>query len=266
MRNPPPHAGALVRHPCPVDAQDDHAGDNGATAAADDEPRIGPKILGVAPEPKPLPVVKAKLREKPKRDPLPWPELRAVVAQIREETEDVNDLKDLFRLLPADVRDETVEGVRGFRKGARRPLSQHAAKQLARAVHTSRRQKRNAQPGTAVGEALAQAIVGELIASLDVEKAAEVILPKRDLLERESRAARKRQRDEEDRRKDEVRRQRREDNRGVKDQMSFGTFSGNKIQGIEQLAGLFGDEEQAGEPAPTEETAAPDEPVSSDES
>ena len=171
-----------------------------AEAPASDEPAVGPKILGVAEE-KPLPVVKKRLQEKPKREPLPWPELRAAVAATREGL-DVNELKELFRLFPQKVRDEVTENVRGFRKGARRPVSQHAAKQLARASHTARRMKRNAHPSGEVAEALGQAMAAELIASLEPEKAAQVILPKRGLLEREARQAQRRARDEEDKRRD----------------------------------------------------------------
>lgn len=210
-------------------------------------PAVGPRILGVAPEQKPLPVVKAKLREKPKREPLPWPELREFVAQVGSDL-DVNRMKELFRLLPAEVRDEVTEGVREFRKGARRPLSQYAAKQLARAVHTSRRLKKKSAPSTEVSEAMSQAIIAELVASLDVEVAAEVILPKRDLLERENRAARRKAAQDEDRERKDKRRRAREDGRGSRGDMSFGTFSGPKIKGIEALDGLFGDEQPA--PAP----------------
>jgi hypothetical protein len=222
------------------------------TPPADDEqPRVGPRILGVAPEPKPLPVVKAKLDlrpPKPPREPLPWPELREAVAAIKDDL-DTNDLKELFRLLPTDVRDEVVEAVRGFRKGARRPVSAFAAKSLARSVHTSRRMKRNSAPSAAVSEALGQAMAAELIAGLEVEQAAEVILPKRDLLDREARVARRRAKEDEDRAKEEQRRKRREDARSIT-QTSFGTFSGPKIKGLEQLAGLFGEEEaKATEPA-----------------
>ena len=123
-------------------------------APAPDEPRrapkspVGPKILGVAPEPKPLPVVKKKLDlrpPKPPREPLPWPELRDAVASIKDDLK-TDELKEMFRLLPADVRDEVVDGVREFRKGARRPVSAFAAKSLARSVHTARRMKAKAEP------------------------------------------------------------------------------------------------------------------------
>ncbi|HYF25867.1 MAG TPA: hypothetical protein VD931_09030 [Baekduia sp.] len=224
--------------------------------ADEDKPAVGPKILGVAPEPKPLPVVKKKLVEKPappKREPLPFPELRTVVALVREET-DVAELKELYRLLPAKVRDEVTEGVREFRKGARRPLSQHAAKSLARAVHTARRQKKNARPNPEVGEAIAQAIIGELVASLDVEVAAEVILPKRDLLDRAARAARRRAKDEEDKRRDEWRRKKREDSKGMRGQTSFGQFSGTKIKGLDEIAAAFGVAADEPEPAAAPET------------
>ena len=129
------------------------------------------------------------------REPLPWPELRAAASTVSA-TSSVDDLKDLFRLLPNDVRDETVDGVREYRKGARRPVSAYAGKSLARAVHTARRARRRPDSDDAVSEALGQALAAEIVASLDVEVAAEVILPKRDLLEREARNARRRQRDE----------------------------------------------------------------------
>lgn len=254
-------APAVEPEPTPLEAEP--AAEPGTVAAPepdpdagsvvpDLQPAVGPKILGVAPEAKPLPIVKAKLREKPKREPLPWPELRSLVATIGADL-DKEGLKELFRLLPSDVRDETIEGVREFRKGARRPLSQHAAKQLARAVHTSRRLKKKNAPSTDVSDALAQAIVGELIASLDVELAAEVILPKRDLIDRESRASRRRQKDEEDRAKKEQQRKRREDNKGIRGTMSFGEFTGPKIKGLDALDGLFGDA-----PAPERTDAEPE--------
>lgn len=220
------------------------------------KPAVGPKILGVAPEPKPLPVVKARLREKPKREPLPWPELRELVAIVKEGLS-TNDLKEMFRLLPTEVRDEVIEGVREFRKGARRPLSQYAAKQLARAVHTSRRLKKKSRPSTEVSEAMAQAITAELIASLDVEIAAEVILPKRDLLDREAKSARRKAAQDEEREKQDKRRRDRDGNRGMRGNQSFGEFRGPKIKGIEALDGLFADTEPepeaAAEPDPTEE-------------
>jgi len=72
----------------------------------------------------------------------------------------------------------------------------------------------------------------ELIASLEPDRAAEVILPKRDLLERESRTARRRAREDEERRRDEQRRRRREDARASRQQTSFGEFSGTKIKGL----------------------------------
>jgi hypothetical protein len=230
-----------------------------------EKPAVGPRILGVAPEPKPLPIVKKKLVEKPpppKREPLPWPELRAVVAMIKP-TLSTADIKELFRILPTDVRDEVTEGVREFRKGARRPLSQHAAKSLARAVHTARRMKKNAEPSAEVSSALAQAIVGELIASLDVEPAAEVILPKRDLLEREARTARRKARDQEDRDREEYRRKRREDAQGSKGQTSFGSFSGTKIKGLDEIAAAFGVAEPEPEPEP-ETPAEPEAPPADD--
>jgi hypothetical protein len=222
-----------------------------ASPEPDPEPQVGPKILGVAEE-KPLPVVKKRLQEKPKREPLPWPELRAAVAATRDEL-DVNELKDLFRMFPQKVRDEVTDNVRAFRKGARRPVSQHAAKQLARASHTARRMKKNAHPSGEVAQALGQAMAAELIASLDPEKAAQVILPKRDLLEREARQSQRRARDDEDRRRDEQRRRRREDARSSRQQTSFGSFSGAKIQGLDEIAALFREEEE-----PEPQAAAPE--------
>ncbi|HEU4974565.1 MAG TPA: hypothetical protein VFT50_05705 [Baekduia sp.] len=213
-----------------------------------ESPAVGPKIVGRAKERR-LPVVKKRLQEKPKREPLPWPELRAAVAATRDQL-DLAELKELFRLFPEKLRDEVVENVRGFRKGARRPVSQHAAKQLARASHTARRMKKNAHPSGEVAEALGQAMAAELIASLEPERAAQVILPKRDLLEREARQAQRRARDEEDRRRDEQRRRRREDARSSRQQTSFGQFSGAKIQGLDEIAALFGTAEGDGpEPA-----------------
>jgi hypothetical protein len=218
-----------------------------AAAPAGDEASgdraVGPKILGRAEERR-LPVVKKRLQEKPKREPLPWPELRAAVAATRDQL-DIAELKELFRLFPEKLRDEVVENVRGFRKGARRPVSQHAAKQLARASHTARRMKKNAHPSSEVAEALGQAMAAELIASLEPEKAAQVILPKRDLLEREARQAQRRARDEEDRHRDEQRRRRREDARSSRQQTSFGEFSGAKIKGLDELAAMFGTPEPA---------------------
>ncbi|MEA2293810.1 MAG: hypothetical protein QOE86_1449 [Solirubrobacteraceae bacterium] len=170
------------------------------------------------------------------REPLPWPELRAA-AGVAGEGIEVEDLKELFRLLPNDVRDETVDGVREYRKGARRPVSAFAGKSLARAVHTARRARRRPDSDDAVSEALGQALAAEIIASLDVEIAAEVILPKRDLLEREARNARRRQRDDDMRSRDERRRRAREQsNQGDHTQ---GTYSGAKIRGLDELKKLF---------------------------
>lgn len=225
-----------------------------------ERPAVGPKILGVAEE-RPVPIVKKRLREKPKREPLPWPELRAAVAAVRDDL-DVTELKDLFRLFPPKVRDEVTENVREFRKGARRPVSQLAAKQLARAAHTARRMKRGAAPSAEVCEALGQAMAAELIASLEPDRAAEVILPKRDLLERESRTARRRAREDEERRRDEQRRRRREDARASRQQTSFGEFSGTKIKGLAELAELF--PAAADEPVAADETA-PETPAPADE-
>jgi hypothetical protein len=209
---------------------------------------VGPKILGVAKEQK-LPVVKKRLQEKPKREPLPWPELRAAVAATRDQVE-ISELKELFRGFPEKLREEVTENVRGFQKGARRPVSQHAAKQLARAAHTARRMKKSSHPSGEVAQALGQAMAAEMIASLEPEKAAQVILPKRDLLERENRQADRRRRDEEDKRRDEQRRAKREDARSSRQQTSFGEFSGAKIKGLDELAALFPSAE-----APVEETA-----------
>ncbi|HWH96113.1 MAG TPA: hypothetical protein VNT03_19780, partial [Baekduia sp.] len=225
-----------------------------AAAPGSGEP-VGPKILGVAPERK-LPVVKKRLQEKPKREPLPWPELRAAVAATREDL-DVNELKELFRSFPEKLRTEVTENVRGFKKGARRPVSQHAAKQLARAAHTARRMKKNSHPSGEVAQALGQAMAAELIASLEPEKAAQVILPKRDLLEREARQAQRRARDEEDKRRDEQRRKRRDDARSSRQQTSFGEFSGAKIKGLDELAALFADPEAEAAPEPTAEAETP---------
>jgi hypothetical protein len=229
-----------------------------APAAEAGESTVGPKILGVAEE-KALPVVKARLREKPKRDPLPWPELRAAVAATRD-TLEIAELKELFRLFPEKLREEVTENVRGFQKGARRPVSQHAAKQLARASHTARRMKKNSHPSGEVGEAIGQAMAAEMIASLEPEKAAQVILPKRDLIERENRQAQRRARDEEDKARDEQRRKRRDDARSSRQQTSFGEFSGAKIKGLDELAALFATDEPA-PPAPEPEAPAAEEIV-----
>ncbi|MCW2985917.1 MAG: hypothetical protein JWR63_3487, partial [Conexibacter sp.] len=228
-------------------------------AAPSPEP-VGPKIVGVAKE-RTLPVVKKRLQEKPKREPLPWPELRAAVAATRDDL-DVAELKELFRGFPEKLREEVTENVRGFKKGARRPVSQHAAKQLARAAHTARRMKKNSHPSGEVAQALGQAMAAELIASLEPEKAAQVILPKRDLLERESRQAQRRARDEEDKRRDEQRRKRRDDARSSRQQTSFGEFSGAKIKGLDELAALFaGDEPEAEAPQAATPAAEPEAPV-----
>ena len=136
--------------------------------------------------------------------------------------------------------------MRTYRKGARRPVSAFAGKSLARAVHTARRARRRPDSDDAVSEAMGQALAAEVIASLDVEIAAEVILPKRDLLEREARNARRRQRDEQDRSRDERRRRAREENAPRPEAVS-GTYSGSKIRGLDQLAKLFGDEKPADE-------------------
>jgi hypothetical protein len=237
---PAPAAEAPAADPAPAAEQ----------PASGGEP-VGPKIVGVAKE-RTLPVVKKRLQEKPKREPLPWPELRAAVAATRDEL-DVAELKELFRTFPEKLRTEVTENVRGFKKGARRPVSQHAAKQLARAAHTARRMKKNSHPSGEVAQALGQAMAAELIASLEPEKAAQVILPKRDLLEREARQAQRRARDEEDKRRDEQRRKRRDDARSSRQQTSFGEFSGAKIKGLDELAAMFADQD----PAPADEPETP---------
>ena len=154
-------------------------------------------------------------------------------------------LKDLFRILPDDVREETVDGVREYRKGARRPVSAYAGKSLARAVHTARRARRKPDSDDAVSEALGQALAAEVIASLDVEVAAEVILPKRDLLDRESRNARRRQKVEEDRTRDERRRRAREEG-GARGGEFGGGFTGPKIRGLDEVAKLL-QQQQSGD-------------------
>jgi hypothetical protein len=253
-----PGVDAPPADPAPAEAEAEAADPAPAEAEA-----VGPKILGRAEERK-LPVVKKRLQEKPKREPLPWPELRAAVAATKDDL-DVNQLKELFRGFPEKLREEVTENVRGFQKGARRPVSQHAAKQLARASHTARRMKKNAHPSGEVAQALGQAMAAELIASLEPEKAAQIILPKRDLLERESRQAQRRARDEEDKRRDEQRRKRREDAKSSRQQTSFGGgFGGAKIKGLDALASLFPDQAPAAEAEPVEPTtpaAEPEAPV-----
>ena len=219
--------------------------DEDRTAAP--EAQIGPKIIGMAEE-KALPIVKQKLTEKPRREPLPWPELRSYVAVLRDDM-DTAELKELFRRFPPQLRDEVTENVRTFQKGARRPVSQYAAKQLARAAHTARRQRKKAAPSTDIAEALGLAITAEMLASLDPARAAEVILPRRDLLDREARAARRKQKLDEDRKRDEDRRRRREDARGAKQQTSFGEVGGTRSQGLDDIAAqLFGTGEPAADP------------------
>ena len=207
----------------------------------------GPKIIGfepIKPPPPPAPPKPRAKRPPRPREPLPWPELRDAAAGIAAESS-LEDLKELFRSLPEDVRDETVVGVREYRKGARRPVSAFAGKSLARAVHTSRRARRKPESDDAVSEALGLALAAEVIASLDVEMAAEVILPKRDLLDREARNARRRQKAEDDRERDERRRRARE--ASGQQGGSFGSFSGAKIRGLDEVAQLLkqqsGDEE-----------------------
>jgi hypothetical protein len=200
----------------------------------------GPKIIGFEPikPPAPPPPPKPRAKRPPRpRDPLPWPELRSAAVTVSEDL-DPEGLKDLFRVLPDDVRDETIEGVREYRKGARRPVSAFAGKSLARAVHTSRRARRRPDSDDAVSEAIGQALAAEVIASLDVEVAAEVILPKRDLLDRESRNARRRQKLEDDRTRDEKRRRAREEG-GARGGEFGGGFTGPKIRGLDEVAKLL---------------------------
>jgi hypothetical protein len=245
---PSPDPPVEAEAPAAPEADDAPAGPEARERTTPVSPdAVGPKILGVAKEQK-LPVVKKRLQEKPKREPLPWPELRAAVAATRDQLE-IAELKELFRGFPEKLREEVTENVRGFQKGARRPVSQHAAKQLARAAHTARRMKKNSHPSGEVAQALGQAMAAEMIASLEPEKAAQVILPKRDLLDRENRQAQRRQRDEEDKRRDEQRRAKREDARSSRQQTSFGEFSGAKIKGLDELAALFPSAE-----APVEKT------------
>ena len=157
---------------------------------------------------------------------------------------DVAELKELFKLLPNEVREETIEGVREYRKGARRPVSAFAGKSLARAVHTARRARRRPEADEEVSEALGQALAAEIVASLDVEIAAEVILPKRDLLDRQSRQARRQARDEEIKERDERRRRAREENVSGGNQAFGGGFGGAKIRGLDQLSKLFENQEE----------------------
>ena len=203
----------------------------------------GPKIIGFEPIPPPAPPAPPKPRAKrpPRpRDPLPWPELRSAATTVSEGI-GVEGLKEVFRLLPDDVRDETIEGVRDYRKGARRPVSAFAGKSLARAVHTSRRARRRPDSDDAVSEAIGQALAAEVIASMDVELAAEVILPKRDLLDRESKNARRRQKVEDDRERDERRRRARE--ASGQQGGTYGSFTGTKIRGLDEVAKLLQQQE-----------------------
>jgi hypothetical protein len=203
----------------------------------------GPKIIGFEPIPPPAPPAPPKPRPKrpPRpRDPLPWPELRSAATAVTEDATP-DELKDIFRLLPEDVREETIDGVREYRKGARRPVSAYAGKSLARAVHTARRARRNPESDDAVSEAIGQALAAEAIASLDVEVAAEVILPKRDLLDREAKTARRRQKAEDDRERDERRRRARE--ASGQQGGTFGSFSGTKIRGLDEVAKLLQEQE-----------------------
>lgn len=215
-------------------ATDDPVPTPAEPAAAEAEVAPAP-ANGTAPAPpaKPAP---AKRPPRP-REPLPWPELRAAATAASEGIE-VEDLKELFRQLPNEVRDETIDGVREYRKGARRPVSAHAGKSLARAIHTARRARRRPESDEEVSAAIGQALAAEIIASLDVEIAAEVILPKRDLLDRQSRDARRKARDEEERTRDERRRRAREEGAASGDQV-FGTYSGSKIRGLDELKKLL---------------------------
>lgn len=246
-----PEGEATVAEEAPQDAAPTPDGEAPA-AAPEPEPEPGqlppgidadgpgPKILGfepIKPPPPPAPPKPRAKRPPRPRDPLPWPELRAAATMVSEEV-GTEGLKELFRLLPEDVRDETVDGVREYRKGARRPVSAHAGKSLARAVHTSRRARRKPESDDAVSEALGQALAAEVIASLDVELAAEVILPKRDLLDRETRNARRRQKAEDDRTRDERRRRAREEG-GARGGEFGGGFSGTKIRGLDEVAKLL---------------------------
>jgi len=199
----------------------------GAAAQAS-TPEAPPEPTGAAAKQAPVPKAAAKRAPRP-REPLPWPELRAAATMVREAA-GVEDLKDLFRLLPDDVRGETVDGVREYRKGARRPVSAYAGKSLARAVHTARRARRRPDSDGAVSEAIGQAL------------AAEIILPKRDLLDRESKNARRRQKAEDDKSRDEKRRRAREES-GAQGG-TFGTYTGAKIRGLDELAKLFEEDEK----------------------
>ncbi len=221
----------------PVEAPSAEAG--AAPPAPTPTPEAAPAAAG-SPGAKAPPKAPAKRPPRP-RDPLPWPELRAAATSVSDGAT-VDQLKDVFRLLPEGIREETVTAVREYRKGARRPVSAFAGKSLARAVHTARRARRRPDSDEAVSEALGQALAAEVIASLDVEIAAEVILPKRDLLERESRNARRRQRADEDKTRDERRRRAREE--GGAQGGNFGTYSGAKIRGLDELAKLFESEDQ----------------------
>jgi len=210
-----------------VEAPEAAAPEAGAAAPAPDPRARGPRDPS-----------RSGPRKPREREPLPWPELRAAATSIGIDT-DIEDLKELFRLLPGEVREETVEGVRTYRKGARRPVSTHAGKSLARAIHTARRARRRPDSDEEVSAAIAQALAAEIIASLDVERAALVILPKRDLLERQARDARRKQRDDDDKSRDERRRRARDENATGGTGNYSGTYSGAKIRGIEQLQKLL---------------------------
>ena len=85
---------------------------------------VGPKILGVAKE-QTLPVVKKRLQEKPKREPLPWPELRAAVAATRDDLDDRRAQGALPRLPGEAAR-------RGHRERPRLPEGRAAPRLPAR--------------------------------------------------------------------------------------------------------------------------------------
>ncbi len=227
----------------PEESQTPPAAPQTAAESGDGAPPPAEASPAAEAAPKPPPKPRAKRPPRP-RDPLPWPELRAAATSVSDGAS-VEQLKDVFRLLPEDIREETVTAVREYRKGARRPVSAFAGKSLARAVHTARRARRRPDSDQAVSEALGQALAAEVIASLDVEIAAEVILPKRDLLERESRNARRRQRADEDKTRDERRRRAREE--GGAQGGNFGTYSGAKIRGLDELAKLFEDQKPGGD-------------------
>jgi hypothetical protein len=243
---PPPPAPAAEETPPPPPPAPEISEETGLPVNIDPE-GPGPKIIGfepIKPPPPPAPPKPRPKRPPRPRDPLPWPELRSAAAAIAESS-DPEELKDLFRLLPEDVREETITAVREYRKGARRPVSAFAGKSLARAVHTARRGRRKPETDDAVSEAIGQALAAEVIASLDVEVAAEVILPKRDLLDREAKTARRRQKAEDDRERDERRRRARE--ASGQQGGTFGSFSGTKIRGLDEVAKLLQEQQSTDE-------------------